>query len=102
MRNGFARESLDGRLHTQGVNLNQIEAAAINIWHDFFKGLDKKVKILVDGRPLKGVRKGVEFVVKGDDLNPVIGAASIVAKHERDTSQDKGKRKDWGSWQKKN
>ncbi len=29
-----------------------------------------KVKIIVDGSPLKGCKEGITFLVKGDDLNP--------------------------------
>ena len=90
-----------GLLHKQGVNLNQIEAAAINSWHNFFTGIGKKPKIIVDGSPLKGCKAGISFLVKGDDINPVIGAASVIAKSVRDKSDDKGKRLGWGSWGKK-
>ncbi len=87
------------RLHEKGINLNQIEVRAINAWHDFFAGLGKRV--LVDGNPLKGCKKGVQFLAGGDDINPVIGAASVVAKSVREKSKDKGKRAGWGSWQRK-
>ena len=90
-----------GELHKKGINLNEIEVRVINKWHDFFTRLDKNLKVLVDGKPLKGSKKGISFIVKGDDLNPVIGAASVVAKHARENSKDKGKRPGWGSWQKK-
>lgn len=84
----------------KGMNLNAIEAKAINELCDFFKNAGK-FKIIVDGSPLKGCREGIEFLVKGDDLNPVIGAASVIAKSVRDSSEDKGKRKGWGTWSKK-
>ena len=85
----------------KGMNLNAIEAKAINELCDFFKNTGK-VKIIVDGSPLKGCKERIEFLVKGDDLNPVVGAASIVAKSVRDASEDRGKRKGWGTWSKKN
>ena len=88
--------------HEKGVNMNQIEAKVINGFVTFFRDLEKDVRIIVDGNPLKDVSKEVEFLVKGDDLNPVVGAASVLAKATRDNSKDKGKRKDWGKWQKKN
>lgn len=90
-----------GLLHKQGVNLNQIETAAINSWRDFFTETGKKPRIVVDGNPLKGCKAGISFLVKGDDINPVIGAASVIAKSVREKSGDKGKRLGWGSWGKK-
>jgi len=53
-----------------------------------------EVQVFVDGKPLKGCN-GYNYLVKGDDLNPVIGAASVVAKFARDNSGDKSKRKTW-------
>ncbi len=87
--------------HKKGVSLNELEAYTISYWRAFFKDFKKDVKIFVDGSRIKGVPKDVSFVVKGDDLNPVIGAASVVAKQARNSSQDKGKRAGWGQWQKK-
>ncbi len=87
-----ARE-IDG-LRKKGMNLNQIEARAINALADSFLGIGK-VRVLVDGSPLKGARKGIEFIVKGDDKNAVIGAASVVAKSERNKG-GKEKRLSWG------
>jgi len=88
-------------LHEKGINLNEIEARAINAFFDFFKALDKGVEVVVDGNPLKGCRKEISFIVKGDDLNPVVGAASVLAKSERENSKDRGKRLGWGNWGKK-
>ncbi|MDP2973670.1 MAG: hypothetical protein Q8N60_01330, partial [Candidatus Diapherotrites archaeon] len=82
-------------LRGEGINLNQIEVRAINAFADFFWASDKKIKILVDGSPLKGSRQGIQFIVKGDDKNAVIGAASVVAKSEREKS-GKEKRLSWG------
>lgn len=90
-----------GMLHERGISLNQIEARIINAWRDFFIGLDKGLKIVVDGRSLKGCKKGVSFLVGGDDLNPVVGAASVVARNIRLKSADREKRTGWGSWRKK-
>jgi len=84
-------------LHEKGISLNRIEANAINALHGFFGGI-AKAETIVDGSPLKGCAKGVSFQVKGDDLNPVVGAASVVAKSARDSSEDRGKRRDWGNW----
>jgi ribonuclease HII len=87
-------------LHEKGINMNKIEAMAINAIHGFFSEISG-AKTIVDGSPLRGTASGVSFLVKGDDLNPVVGAASVVAKSARDSSADKGKRKDWGSWREK-
>jgi ribonuclease HII len=87
--------------HKKGVSLNYIEAYIISYWHAFFRDFKKDVKVFVDGSPIKGVPKEVCFVVKGDDLNPVIGAASVIAKQARNSSQDKGEREGWGQWGKK-
>lgn len=43
-----------------------------------------KVRVLVDGRPLRPFDWQHEGVVKGDDLSLAIGMASIIAKVERD------------------
>jgi len=85
-------------LRAKGINLNQIEVRAINAFADFFWASDKKIKILVDGSPLKGSGQGIQFIVKGDDRNSVIGAASVVAKSER----EKSGREQRLSWRKRN
>lgn len=77
-----------------GKNLNQIEAALIEkISGSLSLFADSKTK--VDGAPLKVQDKEIEFIPKGDDLEPVIGAASIIAKHARNNSSDKKTRKTW-------
>ena len=82
-------------LREKGLNMNDIEAKIVNSGIRYFKSEGQKARILMDGSPLKGVSNTVEFLVKGDDKEPVIGAASIVAKHARNTSSDKGLRKTW-------
>jgi len=84
------------RLRASGMNLNKIEAAAIESITGLFEMLREKPKIIVDGGALKVGRKDIEFMVKGDDLEPVIGAASVIAKHTRDISGNTEKRKSWG------
>ncbi len=88
-------------LHEKGISMNQIEAETINEWQKSLEGIDEKLEMIVDGSPLKGCNRGISFLEKGDDLNPVIGAASVVAKMVRNDSDDKGERRDWGNWQKK-
>lgn len=85
----FTAEEIDNA-RGGGKTLNTLLADAMNeIISDF-----PDVKARIDGSPLKGVSKA-EFIVKGDDSDPVIGAASIVAKHARENSSDKAKRKSW-------
>ena len=96
----FSSEELSS-MHEAGKSLNEIEARAIHEICSFFGKHAAKAKIVVDGSPIKGCPKEVEFLVKGDDLNPVVGAASVVAKAYREMSPDKGKRRNWGKWQEK-
>jgi ribonuclease HII len=96
----FSSEELSS-LHESGKSLNQVEAEAISEICSFFGKRGIKAKVVVDGSPIKGVPKEVSFLVRGDDLNPVIGAASVVARSYREKSKDKGKRRQWGKWGKK-
>lgn len=84
----FSPELIDS-LRESGVNMNMIEGMAINTIIGAFGG----GKVQVDGNPIKGV--DAEFIVKGDDLVPVISAASVIAKHVRNQSGKKGIRKTW-------
>lgn len=93
----FSSQELSS-MHEAGKNLNEIEAKAISEISSFFGKHAGKASVVVDGRPLKGCKAGISFLVKGDDINPVIGAASVIAKSVRDKSDDKGKRLGWGSW----
>jgi len=91
----FSPEGIE-EFRKNGINLNEMESRAINCMHDFFTSLDKKTKVVADGAPLKGAKQGVNFIVGGDDKNPVVGAASVVAKTERERSSNKAKRSNWG------
>ncbi len=82
-------------LRRKGHNLNEIEAKAVDAIAGFFEGLGEKHQLIVDGSPLPVKHKGIEFLVKGDDLEPVVGAASIVAKHLRNLSSDRKTRETW-------
>lgn len=82
----FARNS--------GKNLNEIEAHTIEKIAEILS-VYADSKIVVDGAPLKVTNKRITFLPKGDDLEPVVGAASIVAKHQRNNSADKEERKTW-------
>ncbi|MEW6295125.1 MAG: DUF3378 domain-containing protein [Candidatus Diapherotrites archaeon] len=94
-----ATVSLNSRLIDQlrnnGLNLNEIEVRIINNLVLLFDELGVKAKVKADGSRLNGTLKHVEFIVKGDDLEPVIGAASVIAKLAREESKDREHRKSW-------
>lgn len=83
------------RLRNKGMNLNEIESKTINKLKELFDSLDEKKEVIVDGDSLKGANPKIKFIVKGDDLEPVIGAASVLAKWFREESGDKETRKSW-------
>ncbi len=83
------------RARERGLTLNGIEAKIIANIGRIFADLGENAVIRIDGQPLNSSMKGVEFVVKGDDKVPVIGAASVIAKKTRDISGDKNSRKTW-------
>ncbi|HZX34269.1 MAG TPA: DUF3378 domain-containing protein [archaeon] len=78
----------------KGKNLNQLEAETIEKIAEILSGFHEG-KIMVDGAPLKVKNKSINFLPKADDLEPVVGAASVIAKHARNNSSDKGERKTW-------
>lgn len=95
----FNAEFID-LLREKGINLNQIEGITMNKLIELVEGLglDKETSIRIDGKPLKEVKsKKAEFIVKGDDLDPVIGSASVIAKKTRNESKDLKERKTWKS-----
>ncbi len=79
-----------------GINLNEIEARAMDQISEFLS-IFGVAKIIADGAPMKTTNKKIEFLPKADDLEPVVGAASIVAKHLRNSSSDKALRKTWNT-----
>lgn len=90
----ISAERID-ELRNSGKNLNDIEAEAVcQFVAEIKKGKFPKAKIVMDGSPIKGVPKEVEFLVRGDALNPVIAGASIVAKSMRE-KEPKTIRKTW-------
>lgn len=89
------------RLRQSGKTMNDIEAEMIASIAQNFKENGFKGRILVDGKPLKKGLKGIEFMPRADDLNPVVGAASILAKTARDESADRAERKTWKKMAKK-
>ncbi|MFA4907034.1 MAG: hypothetical protein WC602_02055 [archaeon] len=95
----FGAEQVDS-LRNQGITMNQIEERAIDSMLDFVCGIEPKARIVVDGSRMNLKRKNVEFLPKADDLEPVVGAASIAAKWLREKSADKGKRKTWNTGEK--
>ncbi len=90
----FNSEFID-LLRQKGFTLNEIEKEVINSSSELIKKFESKALIKVDGNPINDVVKEVKFIVKGDDLDPVIGSASIVAKHFRNESKDEKYRKTW-------
>ncbi|VVC00511.1 Ribonuclease HII [uncultured archaeon] len=89
-------------LRSRGSSLNEIEAMAMAKISEFLSGLDANAKIIADGAPIKmpgpagnAASQKINFLPKGDDLEPVVGAASVVAKHLRNSSHDMGERKTW-------
>ncbi len=78
----------------KGLDLNKIEAHAMDKIAEFLS-LFGDAKIIADGAPMKTAYKGIKFLPKGDDIEPVVGAASVLAKHLRNNSSDKGERKTW-------
>ena len=85
------------KLRGSGETMNSIQAKAIDEIVKAVRALDLNFNVKVDGGRLPVKIKSVQFIPKGDDKEPVIGAASIVAKWEREHSKDKAVRKSWKS-----
>ncbi len=79
-------------LRKEGINLNKMEAIAVKKVLEMFEELNYYHKTTVDGSIAFLDKKGVEFLAKADDQNPVVGAASVIAKFQREKSGDKKKR----------
>lgn len=90
----FNAEFLD-RLRNKGYTVNEIEEKTIDKIIELFNELGEKTRTIVDGNQLKLKNKDVEFTPRADDLEPVVGAASIVASLVREKSGDTGQRKTW-------
>ncbi|MBN2127262.1 MAG: hypothetical protein JW703_02610 [Candidatus Diapherotrites archaeon] len=86
-------------LRKQGMNLNEIQEKAMEKLIALLREFNPKAKALIDGNEMKLKTKNTEFIVKGDDLNPVIGAASVISKHYRNISGNKEKRKSWKNFE---
>lgn len=89
----FNAEYID-ELRNKRETMNSIEEKAINSITEFFDEIKEESEVLIDGKKMNGIKKGT-FLVKGDDLEPVIGAASVISKNFRDSSSDKKERKSW-------
>lgn len=85
-------------LRNKGITMDEMQARSANAFIGLFDSLNERPAVRIDGSPLKGIQRG-DFIVKGDDLEPVIGAASINAKYARTESKDRKERK---TWRKKN
>jgi len=81
-------------LRRKGITMNKIQATAFDCEADFFNALIPEARIIADGKKIETKNKKIEFLIKGDDKEPVIGAASIIAKSEREKSE-KEIRKTW-------
>jgi ribonuclease HII len=83
------------RLREKGVNMNRMQASAVDAAALFFRSMWPEAKIIVDGGPITVKSGGITFIPGADDKNPVVGAASVIAKDARDKSPDKSTRKSW-------
>jgi len=81
-------------LRNKGETMNSIEEKAVNSITEFFDEIKEESEVLIDGKKMNGIKKGT-FLVKGDDLEPVIGAASVISKNFRENSSDKKERTSW-------
>ena len=93
----FSPAAIDA-FRSNAKNLNQLEAEAIDWMVSFFLNSGfKPDKVIVDGNSLPVQSKNIIFLPKADDLEPVVGAASILAKATREESGNQEKRKTWKS-----
>jgi ribonuclease HII len=80
----------------QGASLNDVMHECIVNAAAYFKRFFD-ADCIVDGKPPTKTASelDVKFMVKADDKEPVVGAASILAKHERERWHNKDSRKTW-------
>ncbi len=90
----FNAETID-TLRGKGFTLNTIEAEAMKKMHELAQVFFPQSITIADGRPLQKGMKGIVFQEKADDIEPSVGAASIIAKHTRNESGDHATRKSW-------
>jgi len=90
----FSPELID-EARKNGLTINQLEAIAIDSMAKAFKIIEKDLHTVVDGKEIRDVKERVEFVVKADDSNTVVSAASVKAKFLRNINKNSGKRKSW-------
>lgn len=88
-------KSID-ELRTIGLNMDEIQCRAMRKIIDDLRQ-EKDVQALIDGLPMQVQRPNVHFIVKGDDKDPLISAASVLAKAIRDASSDQAERQSWKS-----
>lgn len=81
---------------SSGKTLNELQAKAIDWIVEFVleSGFSPD-RILVDGSALPVRETKIEFIPKADDSEPVVGAASVLAKWTRDQTNNKTIRKTW-------
>ena len=95
----FNAEFVD-MLRKENINLNKMEAIAAKKMIELFRELGQNQKTIIDGEIEFVKEKNTEFLVKADDLEPVVGAASVIAKFLREQSGDKKKRESWNTKEK--
>ncbi|MEK6942419.1 MAG: DUF3378 domain-containing protein [archaeon] len=95
----FNAEFVD-KLRKEDINMNKIEAITAKKMIELFRELGQKNKTIIDGGVAFLHEKDTEFLVKADDLEPVVGAASVIAKFLREQSGDKKKRESWNTKEK--
>ncbi|MFC1455113.1 hypothetical protein ACFLQI_03440 [Candidatus Undinarchaeota archaeon] len=76
-------------LRRSGKTMDDIQIEAMR---EIIIKIGRGREIFIDGKQMKGIK--ANFIEKGDDLDPVISAASILAKYTRE-NLEKGKRKTW-------
>jgi ribonuclease HII len=90
----FNAETID-ELRKKGINLNEMEAIAMQKMHELVEYFYPESITIADGKPLKKGMKGIVFQEKADDIEPSVSAASIVAKHTRNESGDTNEKKSY-------
>jgi ribonuclease HII len=96
----FSPEFVD-ECRMKGLTMDELQCKAVKSFSDLFN-FKKDLKIAVDGKPLNYCPANAEYVIKGDDINPAIGAASVLAKFAREQSKNRSKRLSWGKIKSKN
>ena len=87
------------KLRMRDITLDKMQTVIMDALSEMASKLEKGVVIKADGKKMP-LKSKIEFIVKGDDKEPTIGSASIVAKHTRTISSNNEKRKSWRNYSK--